>query len=47
MNRFYGTIRTAVSGVVVNPQDLINPNGRYDSIATDIRIRTWITTQGK
>ena len=47
MNKFNGSIRTVVSGVVVNPQDLINPNGRYDSIATDIRIRTWITAQGK
>lgn len=36
-----------VSGVLVNPADCINPNGRYDSIVADIRIRGWINSQSK
>jgi len=40
-------VRTIVNGVVVNPADCINPNGRYDSIVTDVRIREWIASGGK
>jgi hypothetical protein len=41
-------IRIVVNGVVVtNPQDLVNENGRYDSISADVRIRAWINSQSK
>ena len=40
-------VKVIVAGVVTNPNDLINPNGRYDSIATDVRIREWIASGGK
>lgn len=33
-----------INGVLTNPADIRNANGRYDSILADIRIREWIAS---